>query len=196
MVEQGELAALIERYAPHDGDHGVCDKASLHRASQPTEPKHGVFGAAVCVVAQGRKQVLSGGSVPEMTMQQCTDETTDKDMSTSFSPMAKEMCSKQDILKTATGYVTDSVCGIAGMTIKSHAEITGDFNSAYTVKSTSHSEGGAGGARDSAATIEAKWLGACKADQRAGDIVMPGGMKMNIKDMEKLKGLIPKQLPR
>jgi AraC-like DNA-binding protein len=63
MVEQGELAALIERYAPHDGDHGVCDKASLHRASQPTEPKHGVFGAAVCVVAQGRKQVLSGGSV-------------------------------------------------------------------------------------------------------------------------------------
>ena len=82
-------------------------------------------------------------------MQQCTDETTDKDMSTAMSPMAKEMCSKQDIQKTATGYVTDSVCGIAGMTIKSKAEITGDFNSAYTVKSTSHSEGGlAGAARD------------------------------------------------
>ena len=63
MVEPGELAALIERYAPTDGDHRVCDKASLHRASQPSEPTHGVFGAAVCVVAQGRKQVLSGGSV-------------------------------------------------------------------------------------------------------------------------------------
>ena len=63
MVEQGELAALIERYAPTDGDHKVCEKASLHRASQPSEPTHGVFGAAVCVVAQGRKQVLSGGSV-------------------------------------------------------------------------------------------------------------------------------------
>ena len=138
-------------------------------------------------------KVLSGGTVPEMTMQQCTDETTDKEMSTAMSPMAKEMCSKQDIQKTATGYVTDSVCGIAGMTIKSKAEITGDFNSAYTVKSTSHSEGGSGGARDSTTTIEAKWLGACKADQRAGDILMPGGMKMNIKDMEKLKALIPKQ---
>ena len=90
-------------------------------------------------------KVLSAGAPsPEMTMQQCTDETTDKDMSTAFSPMAKEMCSKQDIQKTATGYVTDSVCGIAGMTIKSHAEINGDFNSAYTVKSTSHSEGGDG----------------------------------------------------
>ena len=92
------------------------------------------------------KVLSTGAPVPEMTMQQCTDETTDKDMSTAFSPMAKEMCSKQDIQKTSAGYVTDSVCGIAGMTIKSHAEITGDFNSAYTVKSTSHSEGGSAGA--------------------------------------------------
>ncbi|WOH67370.1 DUF3617 domain-containing protein [Bradyrhizobium sp. BWA-3-5] len=138
-------------------------------------------------------KVLSGGSVPEMTMQQCTDETTDKDMSTAMSPVAKDICSKQDIQKTATGYVTDSVCGIAGVTVKSHAEITGDFNSAYTVKSTSHSEGGRVGAHDSTSTIEAKWLGACKADQKAGDIMMPGGMKMNIKDMEKLKALIPKK---
>jgi hypothetical protein len=140
------------------------------------------------------KVLHTGSPVPDMTMQHCTDETTDKEMSTSFSPMAKDMCSKQDIQKTATGYVSDSVCGIAGMSIKSHAEIIGDFNSAYTVKSTSHSEGGpAGMARDSATTIEAKWLGACKPDQKPGDILMPGGMKMNIKDMEKLKGLIPKR---
>lgn len=143
------------------------------------------------------KVLHTGSSVPDMTMQHCTDETTDKEMSTSFSPMAKEMCSKQDIQKTATGYVSDSVCGIAGMSITSHAEITGDFNSAYTVKSTSHSERGpAGAARDSTTTIEAKWLGACKADQKAGDIMMPGGMKMNIKDMQKLKDLIPKNLPK
>jgi hypothetical protein len=132
-----------------------------------------------------------------MTMQHCTDETTDKEMSASFSPVGKDACSKQDIVKTATGYVTDSVCGIAGMSIESHAEIIGDFNSAYTVKSTSHSEGGrAGAGRDSTTTIQAKWLGACKADQKPGDILMPGGMKMNIKDMEKLKGLIPKQQPK
>jgi hypothetical protein len=140
------------------------------------------------------KVLHTGSPAPEMTMQHCTDETTDKDMSTAVSPMAKEICSKQDIQKTATGYVTDSVCGIAGMSIKSHADIIGDFNSAYTVKSTSHSEGGpAGVARDSTTTIEAKWLGACKADQKPGDIMMPGGMKINLKDMEKLKGLIPRR---
>jgi hypothetical protein len=139
-------------------------------------------------------KVLSGGTVPEMTMQQCTDATTDKDMSTAMAPMAKEICSKQDIQKTATGYVTDSVCGIGGITVKSRAEITGDFNSAYTVKTSSQSEGGlAGAARDSKSTIEAKWVGACKADQKPGDIIMPGGMKMNVKDMEKMKALIPKK---
>ncbi len=35
-----------------------------------------------------------------------------------------------------------------------------------------------------------------KADQKAGDIMMPGGMKMNIKDMQKLKDLIPKNLQK
>ena len=142
------------------------------------------------------KMVRTGGSVPDMTMQHCTDATTDKQMSTSFSP-GKDTCAKQDIAKTATGYVSDSVCSVAGMTITSHAEITGDFNSAYTVKSTSKSEGGPSGVpRDSTTTIEAKWLGACKSDQKPGDIVMPGGMKMNIMDLEKLKAMMPKGMQK
>ena len=174
-----------------------------------------LLGSAVCLVLSAgaaaavdlpirkaglweMKMVRTGGPLPEMTMQHCTDETTDKEMSAAASPMAKEMCSKQDIQKTATGYVSDSVCGIAGMTIKSHAEINGDFNSAYTVKTSSHAQGGAAGAagRDTTMTLEAKWLGACKPDQKAGDILMPGGMKINIKDMEKLKALIPKAAPK
>ena len=142
------------------------------------------------------KMVRTGSSIPDMTMQHCTDATADKQMSTSFSP-SKDICSKQDIQKTASGYVSDSVCGVAGMTITSHAEITGDFNSAYTVKSTSHSEGGpANVSRDSTTTIEAKWMGACKADQKPGDIVMQGGMKMNILELDRLKAMMPKQPPK
>ncbi len=139
------------------------------------------------------KMLRTGSPLPEMTMQHCTDETTDKAMTDAASPMAKEMCSKQDLQKTATGYVGDSVCKVGAMSITSHSETTGDFNSAYTVKSTSHSEGGPSGApRETTTTIEAKWLGACKPDQKPGDIVMPGGFKMNVKDMQKLKGLLPK----
>jgi hypothetical protein len=128
----------------------------------------------------------------EMTMQHCTDETTDKEMSTTFSPMSKEVCSKRDIQQTATGYVSDSVCSVGGASMTSHSDIIGDFNSAYTIKMTAHSDRGVAGIRDSTMTIEAKWLGACKPDQKPGDIVMPGGFKLNIRDAEKLKALVPK----
>jgi len=138
------------------------------------------------------KVVKTGSPIPDMTMQHCTDETTDKDMSNSVSPLAKQICSKQDVQKTATGFISDSVCSVGGMSITSHSEIVGDFNSAYTVTSSSHTERGASGPpRDTTTKIEAKWLGACKPDQKPGDIVMPGGFKLNVKDAEKLKGLVP-----
>ena len=138
------------------------------------------------------KMLRTDSPIPEMTMQQCTDETIDKDMSTGLAPLTKDICSKHDIQKTATGYVTASVCTVGGVAMTSHSDITGDFNSAYTVKTTSHSERGPAGQHDTTMAIEAKWLGPCKADQKPGDIVMPGGFKLNIKDMEKLKGLVPK----
>jgi len=134
-----------------------------------------------------------GAQLPALTMQHCTDETLDRKMSTAFSPMSNEVCTRNEIQKTATGYATDADCTVAGMTVKSHSDIAGDFNSAYTVKVTSHQEGGpAVVPRDSTMTLAAKWLGACKPDQKPGDIVMPGGFKMNIKDIEKLKKLMPK----
>ena len=142
------------------------------------------------------KVVRTGSPMPEMTMQHCTDETTDKEMSTAVSPMGKEICSKQDIQKTATGYVSDSVCGIAGMSMTSHAEIIGDFNSAYTVKSTSHSEGGPGRRarhhHDDRSEMARRLQGRPEArrhhDARRHEDERQGHGKA--------EGLIPKQLPK
>lgn len=137
-------------------------------------------------------KMVKTGSMPEMTMQHCTDETTDKQMNNLVSPLAKQICSKQDIQKTATGYAGDSVCSMGGASVTSHSEIVGDFNSAYTVTTTTHSDRGGNAPRETVITIEAKWLGACKPDQKPGDIVMPGGgFKLNVKDAEKLKNLLP-----
>jgi hypothetical protein len=133
-----------------------------------------------------------GSQLPDLTMQHCTDETTDKDMNNTVSPMAKQICSKQDIKKTATGYTIDSLCNVAGISTTSHSDVAGDYNSAYTVTTRSHSEGGPASLRDVTTKIDAKWLGACQEGQKPGDIVMPGGYKLNVKDVEKLKGLLPK----
>jgi hypothetical protein len=170
---------------------GVCLAASLAalllaasvRAEDLPERKPGLWEMKIA---------RNGSGLPEMTMQHCTDATTDKDMNNVVSPMAKQVCSRQDVQKTATGYVADSVCSIAGGTMTSHAEITGDFNSAYAIVTTSHTDKGPTNLRDLTTHIDAKWLGDCKPGQKPGDIVMPGGFKLNVKDAEKLNGLLPK----
>jgi hypothetical protein len=137
-------------------------------------------------------KVVKTGPTPEMAMQHCTDEATDHDMSNTISPLAKQICSKQEIQKTATGYTIDSVCSVSGIAMTSHSDIAGDLNAAYTVTTTAHSDRGVAGIHDTITKIEARWLGACKPGQKPGDIIMPGGgFKLNVKDAEKLKALLP-----
>ena len=108
--------------------------------------------------------------------------------------MAKQICAKQDIQKTATGYVSDSDCNVAGMAIdlacRDHRRfqfrLYGEDHLARARRRRPART------RDTTMTLEAKWLGACKPDQKPGDIVMPGGFKMNVRDMDKLKALLPK----
>ena len=143
------------------------------------------------------KMNFEGRTIPPQTIQQCIDAATDKQMNSIGGNMGRETCSKQDVQKVGSTIVVNSVCQIGPTKTTSHGVITGDFNSAYTVKVSSKREGGPavpGMPADGTSnmTMEAKWLGACKPDQKAGDIVMPGGFKMNVKDMEKLKGLMPK----
>jgi Protein of unknown function (DUF3617) len=139
------------------------------------------------------KIVKVGSQLPALTTQQCTDPSVDKDMVNTVSPIAKQICSKQNLQKTATGYVNDSVCTISGATITSHTEVTGDFDSAYVVTTEAKSDKGPDQLRDTTTRIEARWLGDCKPGQKPGDIVMPGGgFKLNIQDADKLKALLPK----
>jgi hypothetical protein len=141
------------------------------------------------------KMNLEGRNLPVTGMQQCVDAETDKLMN-SIGGSMREACSKQDMQKVGNTIVVDSVCKIGESTTTSHGVITGDFNSAYTVKVTSKHTGGPaipGRPADGTTTmtIEAKWMGACKPDQKPGDIIMSTGMKMNIRDMQNLPGRTP-----
>jgi hypothetical protein len=122
-------------------------------------------------------------------IQQCTDAATDKALTASAG--AAQDCSKRDIKKTAGGMVIDATCTISGTTVSSHTEITGSFDSAYTMKITSDSAGPrpAGAPGQFTMTMEAKWLGPCKPDQKPGDMLMPGGMKINVQNLRAPGGL-------
>src|SRR5215813_14865621 len=61
---QSELASLIGRNIEVDGVHAtMIPRLFLMRASQLTEPLPTVYEPALCVVAQGRKQVMLADEV-------------------------------------------------------------------------------------------------------------------------------------
>ena len=134
------------------------------------------------------KMDFEGRKIPAQVMKQCTDATSDKVMNSNFGGSAQPACSKQDVTKSATGMVVDSICKFGDSTTTSHAVVTGSFDSAYTVDVTSTREGGratpgmpaTGGTH---MTIQAKWLGPCAAGQKPGDIIMANGMTMNVLDI-------------
>jgi CheY-like chemotaxis protein len=106
------------------------------------------------------------------TIQQCIDAETDQIMQSSASNIGSQNCSKRDIMKSGNTMTIDSVCSVAGRNATSHAVVTGSFDSAYTMTVASKSDVGPG----INMTVAAKWLGPCQADQKPGDMIMPGGM--------------------
>ncbi|WP_374653880.1 AraC family transcriptional regulator N-terminal domain-containing protein [Dongia sp.] len=64
MDRQAEFAALIERNASGEGITSTAlPRLDVIKASKPSEPMHGVHQPAICILAQGRKQVILGGNI-------------------------------------------------------------------------------------------------------------------------------------
>src|SRR5215475_4267955 len=69
---QSELANLIGRNIDADGMHATAvPRLFLMRASQLTEPLPSVYEPALCIVAQGRKQVVLADEVYFYGPEQC-----------------------------------------------------------------------------------------------------------------------------
>ena len=130
-------------------------------------------------------------------MRQCTDATTDKYLNSSFGGSAQQTCAKQEVHERDGTIIVNSVCSFAGMTTQSHAVITGSFDSAYKMEvTTRHLSGprppGLSPNGERRMAVAAKWLGPCKDGQRPGDIIMRGGIKVNVLDLQKaMKGAAP-----
>ena len=64
VAQQSELARLIARHIRTDGlQMTAIPRLALLRSSQPSEPLPTVYEPALCVVGQGRKQVILGEEV-------------------------------------------------------------------------------------------------------------------------------------
>jgi len=140
------------------------------------------------------KMTFENRGTTSPAIQQCIDASTDQMMMSSAGPLAAGACPKRDVQRSGNTITIDATCTLSGKTATSHSVVTGSFDSAYTMTVTSQSESLPGGSMTM--TMNAKWLGPCTADQKPGDMIMPGGVKMNILDMQKRGASQSVPLPR
>lgn len=129
------------------------------------------------------RQIIGNAKGSPLVIKQCIDAATDRMLQSSTGPYSADLCPTRSVQKSSDGMTIDSTCTIAGKTAKTHAVISGSFDSAYTMTITSQGEGMPG--NDITLSLDAKWLGPCGADQKPGDLVMGNGMKINILDAQK-----------
>jgi hypothetical protein len=134
----------------------------------------------------------------------CVDEAKDNALWQLAEGTRGEFCKTDKLSRSGDKLVVDATCKVRRSTAKTHAVITGKFDSAYKIESKSSYNPPLGTEAQGHATLEGKWTGPCPAGQRAGDLVLASGAKTNLFDDQKAadaaadakaKGVMPKARP-
>lgn len=130
-----------------------------------------------------------------LALQSCMDARSNTLLAALASGWAEDACAKPEMRRENERLVIESHCNVGGANLASHAEITGDFDRAYTLRVTTRPpQGAAASAGAHHLTADARWLGECPAGHKPGDIILPGGITMNVRNIKGILGLLaPRQ---
>jgi hypothetical protein len=138
------------------------------------------------------------GGVPEVTTQVCIDPGTDREIMEFGLRMSQKTCAKYAMRREGKTFVIDAECEVGPVKSTTRTTVTGDFQSSYAMRIEGTTEGGFK-SRDSKKTPQptlmvhtARWAGACTGGMKPGDMTMPGGIKVNVKQLKKLQNILPK----
>jgi hypothetical protein len=115
-----------------------------------------------------------------MTMRQCTDPNEERNgaaFRNSGPPQGTTGvdCKPGPMGPVAGGWRYSQTCTMRGMTMTTTGVASGDFKSGYHIDSTTQmSPAPMPQMATQKMTIDAKWLGACPADMKPGDMIMNG----------------------
>jgi len=125
---------------------------------------------------------VRGGSPPS-TVKACIDEKTDELFSSISGGLQKSNCTNFQVHVDGSKITTDGVCKFGPTQATVHGVVVFQGNTSYRTETHSHYDPPLFGKTDSNTTETGKWIGACGADMQPGDLLMPGGKKMNMNKM-------------
>lgn len=125
-----------------------------------------------------RTSTRTGGAPRHLQL--CVAQAGDNALRWLAEGVRDENCHVDKLTRSDTKLVVDAKCELRNVNSQTHAVITGTFDSAYRIESSSTYQPPLGVNDKGSAVLEAKWSGPCKADQRPGDLILANGKKVNI----------------
>jgi hypothetical protein len=137
------------------------------------------------------KRTSSRTNDQERTYQLCIDKASDDALRQLAGGMRSERCQAAKAVRDGDKLTVDATCKVAkSSTATTHAVITGNFDSAYKLESKSTFDPPLKGMTEGTTIMEAKWTGACKANQKPGDVILPNGVKISDTDDNKAAAMM------
>jgi hypothetical protein len=118
--------------------------------------------------------IEGSSSTEKLKVRQCIDNTPELlHQDSMLMRAARKACSKIDARKTTTGYTINAECLVDTHTVNMLAQVTGDFNTTYTMDQTATITDPNNKVIRTVMTGKGEWLGACPSEWKAGDGEMP-----------------------
>ncbi len=125
----------------------------------------------------------SGRPMPSNRTTICLDESVQRQMFEMASGAMKGACSRHDFKLTGNRMTGDVVCNIGGSRMHSKSVMVLDGNHAYRTEIDTTYDPPLMGQSHTTTVMAARNVGPCKPGQRAGDLVLPNGQTMNMRDV-------------
>lgn len=113
----------------------------------------------------------------------CLDDSVQQEMYRMSTGMMAGMCSKFDIRTAGNRVTTEATCDLGGTKMRSRAVMTLAGNSAYRTEAHTTFDPPFMGNKESTTVIEGRHVGPCKSGQKPGDLTLPGGQTLNIRQL-------------
>jgi hypothetical protein len=118
-----------------------------------------------------------------MRISMCLDQSVQKEMWDMGVGAMKGMCSKSDFHISGGKGTGEFICNMGGSTMHSKSVMTLTGDTAYRTEVDTTFDPPMGGTAKAHSTVESHYVGACKAGQQPGDVTMPNGQTMNMRNM-------------
>ena len=116
-------------------------------------------------------------------MSMCLDDSVQKQMFEMGAGAMAGMCSRHELVRSGNRLTGDFVCDMAGSRMRSKSTMVFDGNSAYRTEVDTSYDPPFMGQTQSKMVMNARNVGPCKPGQRPGDLVLPNGQTMNMRDV-------------